>query len=123
MMLNLAGQFFIFNLTVAQRLVQPLIIATGVNLKSFAQQSNRIGGTTSFYQRIAFFDSLAKNTAASFKISRSCSARLSSRFNLATSACKSASFARTFGDLLNFLIQSYKLLLEIPKRLLTSGTE
>ncbi len=58
----------------------------------------------------------AKNTVASFKISRSCSVRLSSRLRRATSACKSPSSSRVGAGRLYFFIQTYKHLVDTPSR-------
>ncbi len=71
-LLDMGGELAISFSSLAQRRLKPSVVTTWVNIQRAAKQSYRVGLMTSFYKSVSFFDSLAKNTAASFRMFLSC---------------------------------------------------
>ena len=68
---DLSEQAFVFNGPLALRLVEPAIEPAGVNFQYPTHGRHWILLESCLYERVFFFDSTAKYTAASFNISRS----------------------------------------------------
>ncbi len=68
---DLRGELLILYCTSIQWGNEPFVIAARMNINCPTKHSDRMIGTASFYERVAFFDSPAKNTAASFNMSLS----------------------------------------------------
>ena len=71
----------------ATRAFKPGIKATAVNAENTAHNEHPVFIEPGFYERVLLRDSLAKNAAASFNMSRSSVTRRSSDFNRRSSSC------------------------------------
>ena len=111
-LLDLNRQRRVFLITSTERCVQSRITAAGV----------RSPCPTEVTHKIVFVASFNELAAACFRFDRSCSVRFSSRQRRAFSARRSASSSRSLHGLPYFLIQSYRLLLVMPRHYLTFNT-